>query len=134
MSTANAVPKTAMQRLLDGVEKVGNMVPHPVVIFLILIAIVVFLSAVLGMFGAAVSFERINPDTHEIEIASTEIRSLLNADGIRFMYASLVPNFMAFTAVGLMIAAMIGAGVAEESASMAPWPRSCPLWSSSPSA
>ena len=31
------------------------------------------------------------------------------------MYASLVPNFMAFTAVGLMIAAMIGAGVAEES-------------------
>ncbi|MDQ2634760.1 MAG: AbgT family transporter [Pseudomonadota bacterium] len=115
MSTANAVPKTAMQRFLDGVEKVGNMVPHPVVIFLILIAIVIVLSAVLGMFGAAVTFERINPDTHEIETASTEIRSLLNADGIRFMYVSLVPNFMAFTAVGLMIAAMIGAGVAEES-------------------
>ena len=31
------------------------------------------------------------------------------------MYVSLVPNFMNFTAVGLMIAAMIGAGVAEES-------------------
>ena len=31
------------------------------------------------------------------------------------MYASLIPNFMSFTAVGLMIAAMIGAGVAEES-------------------
>ena len=115
MSTANGASKTAMQRFLDGVEKVGNMVPHPVVIFLILIGIVIVLSAVLGMFGAAVSFERINPDTHEIEIASTEIRSLINADGIRFMYESLVPNFMAFTAVGLMIAAMIGAGVAEES-------------------
>ena len=100
MPTANAAPKTAMQRFLDGVEKVGNMVPHPVVIFLILIAIVIALSAVLGAFGAAVSFERINPDTHEIEIASTEIRSLINADGIRFMYASPVPNFMSFTAVG----------------------------------
>ena len=33
-----------MQRFLDGVEKVGNMVPHPVVIFLILIAIVIALS------------------------------------------------------------------------------------------
>jgi aminobenzoyl-glutamate transport protein len=115
MSAANAVPKTAMQRFLDGVERVGNMVPHPVVIFLILIAIVIVLSAVLGMLGAAVSFERINSETHEIEIASTEIRSLISADGIRFMYESLVPNFMAFTAVGLMIAAMIGAGVAEES-------------------
>ena len=31
------------------------------------------------------------------------------------MYARLVPNFMGFTAVGLMIVAMIGAGVAEES-------------------
>jgi aminobenzoyl-glutamate transport protein len=108
-------PKTFMQRFLDGVEKVGNMVPHPVVIFLILIAIVIVLSAVLSLFGAAVSFERINPDTHQVETASTEIRSLLNRDGIRFLYSSLIPNFMGFTAVGLMIAAMIGAGVAEES-------------------
>ena len=115
MSATNAASKTTMQRLLDTVERVGNMVPHPVVIFLILIGIVIALSAVLSLFGAAVSFEQINPDTNEIEIASTEIRSLLNADGIRFMYVSLVPNFMAFTAVGLMIAAMIGAGVAEES-------------------
>jgi aminobenzoyl-glutamate transport protein len=104
-----------MQKFLDGVEKVGNMVPHPVVIFLILIGIVIVLSAALSLFGAAVSFERINPETHEIETASVAIRSLLNSDGIRFMYSALIPNFMSFTAVGLMIAAMIGAGVAEES-------------------
>ncbi|WP_274628145.1 AbgT family transporter [Arvimicrobium flavum] len=115
MTTANALPKTAMQRFLDGVEKVGNMVPHPVIIFLILIAIVIVLSALLGAFGASITYEVINPETHEIEEASTEVRSLLTAEGIRFIYASLVPNFMAFTAVGLMIAAMIGAGVAEAS-------------------
>ena len=115
MASEIAAPKTVMQKFLDGVEKVGNMVPHPVIIFLILIAIVIALSAVLSLFGAAVSFERINPDTHQVEMASTEIRSLLNADGIRFMYSALIPNFMSFTAVGLMIAAMIGAGVAEES-------------------
>ncbi len=46
--TANVASKTTMQRFLDGVEKVGNMVPHPVVIFLILIGIVIVLSAVLG--------------------------------------------------------------------------------------
>ena len=30
------------------------------------------------------------------------------------MYERLIPNFMSFTAVGLMIVAMVGAGVAEE--------------------
>jgi aminobenzoyl-glutamate transport protein len=115
MATGNVASKTVMQRFLDTVEKVGNMVPHPVVIFLILIAIVIGLSAVLGAFGAAVTFERINPDTHKVETATTAIRSLLNVEGIRFIYSSLIPNFMSFTAVGLMIVAMIGAGVAEES-------------------
>jgi aminobenzoyl-glutamate transport protein len=91
------------------------MVPHPVVIFLILIAIVIVLSVVLSAMGAAVTYERINSETHQVEMATTEMRSLLSADGIRFMYAQLIPNFMSFTAVGLMIAAMIGAGVAEES-------------------
>jgi len=104
-----------MTRFLDGIERVGNMVPHPVVIFLILIAIVIVLSALLSLFDTTISFERINPATGEIEIATTGINSLLSIDGIRFMYASLVPNFMSFTAVGLMIAAMIGAGVAEAS-------------------
>src|SRR6478735_9014107 len=81
MATANTASKTVMQRFLDSVEKVGNMVPHPVVIFLILIGIVIVLSAVLGAFGAAVSYERINPDTHAVEQASTAIRSLLNIEG-----------------------------------------------------
>ena len=115
MTEAVAAPKTSMQRFLDTVEKVGNMVPHPVVIFLILIGVVIVLSALLGVMGTAVTFEQINPDTHKVEKATTAIRSLLTIDGIRFMYSSLVPNFMSFTAVGLMIGAMIGAGVAEES-------------------
>lgn len=115
MRETTAAAKTSMQRFLDVVEKVGNMVPHPVVIFLILIAIVIALSAVLGAVGTNVSFERINPDTHKVERATTAIRSLLTSDGIRFIYSSLIPNFMSFTAVGLMIGAMIGAGVAEES-------------------
>ena len=115
MAEARAQPKTVMQRVLDGIERAGNMVPHPVVIFLILIAIVIVLSSVLGAFGASVRYEVIDPVTNEIVVVTAGINSLLTADGIRFMYESLVPNFMGFTAVGLMIAAMIGAGVAEAS-------------------
>ncbi len=84
-----------MQRFLDGIERVGNMVPHPVVIFLILIAIVIVLSAALGLFGATVRYETIDPVTNQIVVVTTGIRSLLTADGIRFMYESLVPDFWA---------------------------------------
>lgn len=108
-------PKGFMQKLLDVVEKVGNRVPHPVIIFLILIGIVLVLSHVLHLAGASVSYQVINPETHQVETATTTARSLLTIDGIRDMYVRLVPNFMGFTAIGLLIIAMVGVGVAEES-------------------
>ena len=46
---------------------------------------------------------------------TTTVRSLLSADGIRFLFSSIVPNFMNFGAVGVIIVAMVGVGVAEES-------------------
>jgi len=48
MSQPIAAPKNAMQKFLAVVERVGNKVPHPAVIFLILIAIVVVLSGITG--------------------------------------------------------------------------------------
>ncbi|MHB2169861.1 AbgT family transporter [Alsobacter sp. R-9] len=114
-ATETSPQKSGMQKLLDTVERVGNMVPHPVVIFLILIAVVIVLSAVLSAFGTKVTLEVLNAETNKIDKTTTEIRSLLSTEGIRFLYSSLIPNFMSFTAVGLMIGAMIGAGVAEES-------------------
>jgi aminobenzoyl-glutamate transport protein len=144
MSQASEAPKTAMQKILGAVEKVGNKVPHPVVIFLILIAIVMVLSAVMELAGTSVSYEAIVPKTtkiekstasddnlydmgtavtykgieektYQIETRSVSARSLLTLDGLRFIYSSLIPSFMGFTAVGLMIVALVGAGVAEES-------------------
>lgn len=148
MSHPDAAPKSVMQRVLDLVERVGNAVPHPVIIFLVLIGIVVVLSHILYLTGASVTTRVLVPNPaeeavigeegeefdvesystiasartdplekkgYEIETRTITARSLLTAEGIRFIYVSLVPNFMGFTAVGLMIVAMIGAGVAEES-------------------
>jgi aminobenzoyl-glutamate transport protein len=109
-----ASTKTVMQGILDTVERVGNSVPHPVVIFLILIALVLVLSHILYMLGATVTYQVIDPDTHKIETATTVANSLLTADGIRHIYTRLVPNLMGFTAVGLLVVAMMGVGVAEE--------------------
>jgi p-aminobenzoyl-glutamate transporter AbgT len=106
--------KTVMQKILDTVERVGNSVPHPVLIFLILIAIVIVLSHILYLIGASVSFQVINPDTDKIETVTTAANSLMTGEGIRHIYTRFVPNFLGFSAVGLLIVAMIGVGVAEE--------------------
>jgi aminobenzoyl-glutamate transport protein len=141
MGQPDVASKSLMQRILDVVEKVGNKVPHPVIIFLILIAIVVALSHILYISGASVTYQAIVPDvssqsvqpdiveydtgntviydavdeqSYSIEERTVRARSLLNSEGIRFIYSSIIPSFMGFTAVGLMIVAMVGAGVAEE--------------------
>ena len=108
-------PKTGMAKVLDVVEKVGNRVPHPVVIFLLLIGLVIVLSHIFYLMGVAISYQVINPDTHALETATAAARSLLTADGIRFMFTGVVTNFMGFQAVGVIIVAMVGVGVAEDS-------------------
>ncbi len=119
MSTKAAVvmptphKKTRMEKLLDTVERVGNKVPHPAVIFVILIGIVVLLSHVFYLMGASVTYESINPETDKVEELTTAAKSLLTGDGIRFMYENVVKNFMDFTAVGVIIVAMLGVGVAD---------------------
>src|SRR5690349_20814748 len=86
--------KTGLERFLDAVERVGNRVPHPVVIFLLLIGLVVVVSHVLYLVGASATYQAVNPDTDAIEQNTTFVRSLLTADGIRFMYENVIPNFM----------------------------------------
>ena len=124
---------------LDIIEKVGNKVPHPVLMFLYLIIGVIVLSAILAILGVSVTDQiavpipvvadpvyvggAINPvfegpgygpDTHfEIQQTTIAIQSLISIDGIRFMFSSFVSNFTGFSVVGVTFIALLGAGVAE---------------------
>ncbi len=49
------VKKSFMERALDGVERVGNKVPHPVMMFLYLIAFIIILSQVLDWANVSVT-------------------------------------------------------------------------------
>jgi aminobenzoyl-glutamate transport protein len=103
-----------MQKLLDLIERVGNKVPHPVVLFFLLMAAVVLLSHVLHLAGTSVSYQRINPETHHADEVTTTVESLLAPDGVRFIFTSVVPNFINFGPVGIILVAMIGVGLAEQ--------------------
>ncbi len=130
---------------LGAVERIGNKVPHPVLMFLYLIIGVIALSAILSWMGVSVTEEIAVPiredgievdfyaDTteplesypedpwdidFEIQERTIPIRSLLTVDGIRFIFTSFVPNFAGFSVVAVVFIAMMGAGVAEESGLM----------------
>jgi aminobenzoyl-glutamate transport protein len=112
-------PKGFMEKLLDGIEKVGNMVPHPVVIFLILCGIVIVLSHLLYLMGTSVTVETIDPDTDALKQETTAVKSLLTSEGLRFIYTSPITNFLNFNAIGIILVAMVGVGVADEAGMIA---------------
>ncbi len=103
-----------MQKLLDGVEAVGNKVPHPAVIFLLLAGVVIVLSHVLYLMGTSVSYQIVDLQTHTVEYTTAAVSSLLTTEGIRFIFTSAVRNFLGFGPVGVILIAMVGVGLAEE--------------------
>jgi aminobenzoyl-glutamate transport protein len=105
--------KKGMEKVLDTIERVGNRVPHPAVIFAILIGIVMLLSHLFYALGASVTYQTINAETGAVEEVTTAARSLLTSEGIAFMFSGVVANFMSFNALGVIIVAMLGVGVAE---------------------
>ena len=133
-----------MDKMLNAVERIGNKVPHPVLMFAYLIVGVIVLSAILGLLGVSVTElvavpapVEITPDFYEdvseytisgagtqdvdfvIQEQTTAIKSLLTIDGIRFMFTSFVPNFQGFGALAVTLIAMMGAGAAEVAGLMA---------------
>lgn len=117
MSTDSAVEpqKTGgFQKALDFIERFGNKVPHPAVIFLVLIGVVMVLSAIFGALGSSVTFEQANPISGEVDHVTAQVLSLLDAQGLQFVFTSPVANFSNFQAVGIILLAMMGVGVAEE--------------------
>jgi len=52
-----------MRKTLDTVERVGNQVPHPVMILVYLIGFIIVLSTLLPILGAEVNWQAYNPAT-----------------------------------------------------------------------
>ena len=92
---------------LDYIEYVGNKLPHPATLFALLALIV----AIVSLVGDWFSLTAIHPANGSI----IEVKSLLNAEGLRWIYTNIVNNFVNFPPLGYVLAVMIGIGVAEGS-------------------
>jgi aminobenzoyl-glutamate transport protein len=140
MSEGSEGAASFSQRMLNGVERLGNKVPHPVMMFLYLIAFVIVLSQILDLLDVSVTEliaepvpvtvqENYYEDTSQVQLyvdpaalddpdfelreVEISVRGLLTIDGIRFLFTSFVTNFQNFGVVGVTFIAMLGAGAAE---------------------
>lgn len=93
--------------ILGTIERVGNALPHPFILFLYLVVILVVLATVLAALGVSA----VNPSTGE-EVA---VRSLLTRDGMVWILGSLVSNFSGFAALGIVLVMQMAIGVTESS-------------------
>lgn len=107
----NALKRGWFTRFLDSVEWLGNLLPHPVTLFAVLALLMILLSGLFGAMGVSVP----DPRPSAAEGATIEAVSLLNGDGLRRILENLVPNFVNFAPLGVVLVAMLGVGIAEKS-------------------
>lgn len=98
--------KGIFQRILDVIERVGNKLPDPFVLFVILAVLMIFVSFVFSLFGASVE----HPGTGEEE----PVRSLLSGKGLEFILTSMIDNFTGFAPLGIVLVMMLGIGIADK--------------------
>lgn len=97
-----------LMRSLNGIERVGNKLPHPVTLFAVMAILIVVLSALFSSMGMSVN-DPLNPEQ------TIAVTNLLSADGIRYLFTSAVSNFTSFAPLGTVLVTMIGIGLAERS-------------------
>ena len=97
-------------RMLNGIERVGNKLPDPVTIFLGLCVVIIILSAVVASNGVSV----VHPGTGE----TIKVVNLMTVEQIQILLGSIVSNFQGFAPLGLVLVTMLGAGIAEKTGLM----------------
>lgn len=102
----NALPqRNWVTRMLDAVERVGNKLPDPAVLFLLFMVLV----WVLSWWMSTMSFAEIDPRTGE----AIKIKNLLAGSSLTEFMAQMVNTFVTFPPLGVVLVAMLGLGVAE---------------------
>ena len=103
----SATPNTMIMRFLNAIERGGNKLPDPAMIFLIAMVIIWILSALFSQ----MTFSAIDPRTGEAIV----INNLLTGDAMASFLSGMVTTFTGFAPLGVVLVAMLGVGVAEHS-------------------
>ena len=104
-TTSSRQPATALDGFLNGIERAGNRLPDPAILFVILLLTVWVASALL----APVEFTEIDP-RNQMPI---RVQNLLTGEAIAAFLSNMVTVFVTFPPLGIVLVALLGVGVAE---------------------
>ena len=105
MSSSEVVNTNRVQRWLATVERVGNRLPDPAILFVSLLFVVWILSWLFSY----VTYDAIDPRTGEALVVNNQ----LSGPALTAFFSAMVTNFSHFHPVGVVLVAMLGIGVAE---------------------
>lgn len=105
--TAPVKDSKFFNRLLNGIEVVGNKLPHPATLFLILALLVMLASWIVSSVGYMA--------VHPVDASEIRANNLMSAEGLRWIFTNIEKNFVEFPPLGLVLVIMVGIGVAEGS-------------------
>lgn len=103
------------RRMLDVIERLGNLLPHPVTLFALFAFAIVVISGIAGWFDLSVVDPRPEGARGRSETGTIDAISLVSGEGLRRIVENLVTNFTGFVPLGTVLVAMLGVGVAEAS-------------------
>ena len=110
----NSKTKTSwLTKCLNGIERVGNALPHPVTLFAIFALAVIVISAVCAALGVSATGNLVSGG--QLTETTVTAVSLLTKDGLNYIFTSAVNNFTTYAPLGMVLVAMLGVGVAEQS-------------------
>ncbi len=102
--------KSIVEKILGGIEKVGNKLPHPATLFALFAFATIILSGIVSAFNISV----IHPGTQE----TVEPVSLLSLEGLHMILRNMVDNFTGFAPLGTVLVSLLGIGIMESSGLM----------------
>lgn len=114
ISEKSSFNKRFINRFLNVVELIGNKLPHPVVLFLILSIVIIIVSEIALRSNLNVTYIGFNRVTSNIEEMNVRVRSLLSSSGVLFLFSNFTNNYINYAPLGLMLVTIAGVGLTEK--------------------
>lgn len=112
LRSTNAVKKVGiLNKSLNFIEKIGNKLPDPVTLFVLLSILTIIASFILGNAGVSAEYETVKDGVSEV--VKVDAVNLLTKSSMAEFLKNIVSNFTSFAPLGVVLVSMLGVGVAE---------------------
>lgn len=106
--------KRLFDRIIFFIEKIGNYLPHPFTLFLLLIVLVFILSFILSSLDVSVTYTSLDQESNQKITETVFVANLFQKKMLQSIMDNFVKTFAYFAPVGFVIIMVLGVSLAEQ--------------------